>query len=1073
MAPLRVSKCLLAAVAASACFVAEGKEGFRGARDNSVSCRDGYIMEETVCVKTLMEIPKAICKTGVLEGSSCVEYYSAHKECRNGFKLDGNRCSKLEQTLPKASCPVGYDLEGLLCKTSKTIEPACPQGTVELSDGSETCAAYKSASKRCREGYTPTGRYHKVDEGVSQCIKTESVMAVEGCTKGYSLKSGGGMCELVTTLTPLCPNGSKENGNGRCLIEKAAAMKCPPEYQMTTKEIKDGEVQKLCAKEVFEEVVKSCEDGYTLSADKRLCEKSVPVAPVCSQLQMETKDGSRCAVYNRAEVFCEEADYTLRRGNTAAAERDSVCEKTVRLAASVVCSSDDYELRDSNCVKTIPAPMVCPADTKETDGGGVCESKVAAMAKCSEGYTMQLKGGEKMCVKVDSIEAKAACTKDFVLSTNGVFCQKRKECEPELVCKKGAREGNRCVVYTPVPSLSCPDGFAPNNNSCTKTVQRDCSYVEYKSECRDISPCYTKDCEEKQKAAAASSTDHAFSPSVASISERRLGRIGQYIRAQTFTPSGADTAKKICEKVSVKREKMCDKLVFAEATCPVGSKMHKGSGCMKADYYDREIECPEGQFDSTTNRCVKTWMKPAVFSCPDGFSAEHQDMSTNNKHHRRPLLGLFHQDDEPQNDKKKPVSSSSPFTCVRATSVGASYHCEDKDRILEPITHLCSKTLPKVCQGGQCTRQVAVLADMQCPSGFVLSPHPEDSRVSNCLKIETTTAAYKCKTPKVLTAENMCAEYTPKQCPGGGKCEKTVWSPVKVACGEGLNLLEAVTSHSHRRKRLFASPSAGGEFSGSHAHGSSTDAAHYHGPESMCVKVVFEPIKYVCSKGEQKGDKCVKLVDKRCNGKDGLCTKTLSKNVSFSCPDSYVRVSTYDSNSNSAPLVSYGRSRTGGFALTDKKQKKRNAPVGIQCVRHRTDDFERFCKEGGAKLSDKGCSMYFKKACPDNNCVQLVQAFPKLRCDEGFELFDSDSSSSEGGSSRHYKRRAHKDEQISMCNAWVFEESLMKCHKGEQTDEKQKCKKAVPVKFVCPDGATSSGGKCVVKMYEKPMRVIA
>eukprot|EP00922_Rhytidocystis_sp_ex-Travisia-forbesii_P024212 GHVS01035569.1.p1 GENE.GHVS01035569.1~~GHVS01035569.1.p1 ORF type:complete len:936 (+),score=75.25 GHVS01035569.1:213-3020(+) len=749
----------------------------RSGLEPSYMCPDGLKMEGTFCVETLVTEPKAICSTGFLDGGDCVHYYSATKECPPDYEMMGEKCVKFEEMVPTTSCREGYHLDGLRCSSKKNIEPQCPRGTVDL-DG-DKCAMYHGASKRCPPGFVASGGYHK-GAGGSQCVKTNVEAPSETCTKGYSLADGGGSCELVKTVEPMCPHGSKDEGD-KCAVHKAAELRCKPEYTLISG-------RKECTRIMIEKPQVLCAAGYVLNGN--ICEKSVPVPPVCSSGQKELLDG-RCGVFHDAKPQCPETFGLSYAGGKR------VCKKAVRVAAAVVCS-EGYGVEDSNCVKTVKSPMVCPSGSSAAGEG--CEVMSPASVKCAEGYQMTGSYPRK-CFRTDRVEAKAACTKKFVLSDKPGICEKRKVCDPVYVCKTGARDGDKCVEYRNVaPSYTCPESFAMEGRRCMQKISKDCSVVEYKTECHDVPACYTKECEEKAAA------------------ERRLtGLVGR------FRIAAPENKSSLCEKVAITHPKSCEKVLFADprTECPIDSSP-QGTGCRTASYHMPEPECPEGQFDETLNQCVKLRTKPAEYSCPDGYQKSVGD-------HRQ---------------------------CKKSVLDTVQHYC--KEGSLK--RSMCSNSVDKICEGGLCERKVAVLAEMQCPDGYHISTGQQEAGGSHgeCVMDETAVATYVCAEGELVDGMK-CAKYAPKVCPGGN-CERVVRSGVKHSCLDGFKIETAAHS-----RRIFSStpdesPKCVKSVSEPAEMVCSKELSVLVGskcvkyvekkcPGGQCQKVVHKPISYQCPEG--------------------------------------------------------------------------------------------------------------------------------------------------------------------------------------------------------------------------------
>eukprot|EP00922_Rhytidocystis_sp_ex-Travisia-forbesii_P024204 GHVS01035560.1.p1 GENE.GHVS01035560.1~~GHVS01035560.1.p1 ORF type:complete len:913 (-),score=130.78 GHVS01035560.1:333-3071(-) len=816
---------------------------------DSCQCPNGSTMEGTFCIRTIAEKPKAVCPSGSLHDGDCIHYSSPMKECPLDYERKGDKCFKFEQMVPTTSCAPGYTLDCNRCVAHKRLEPQCPKGSVVM--GGDKCAVYQNAMRKCPDGFTKSGGYHKGDVG-AKCVKQIALSPRETCCKGYSMKEGGGGCEFVKVVSPVCPNGSKDEG-GMCKIQEEAELRCKDDYIMLR-------ATKECMRMITQIPGVSCQDGYVLNG--RVCEKTLKVPAECAGGLEELADG-RCASYVNAKEMCAEG-FTLSYSSGKAE-----CTKAVRVAAVMVCG-EGYEVKDSRCVRTVASPMVCPEGSRFT--GSVCEVMYTADAHCHDGFEMT-GSQDKKCYRVDRIEAEAVCTNGFVVSDG--MCEKRKVCKPVFVCKKGARAGQKCVEHEFVdPHHVCPDGFVKEKKRCVQRVSKDCSTIGYKTECRELPPCYTKECEEKAAA-------------------RRLfsGRLRQ-VEAET-----------VCEKVAVKQHKTCDKVLFADlkTLCPEGATA-QGKGCIVASYSLPQPECPEGVYEEASGDCVRLLKKALVYSCADGFENAAGNHRQCNKvvvegvqHyckegslkgsmcfksvHKVCEGGVCERQEAVQAGMQCPNGyrlSRDRGTCVMHQSVEVVYECSKGELV---HSGMCAEYFLKVCPGGKCERMVVSAGKSFCPEGFVMNNrgrfNAHTGEDAECVKKVFEAAEMVCsKYAHSVLVGSYCVKYVEKKCPGG-VCEIVSHKPVSYECPNGYREERDFDVHDNRAPLV--------------RHGGPNKKQKYRvQPKQIkCVADEHADFEYVCSRGHVEDNRCVTYLRKSCPNDD--CEVTLSARPEHRCEEGFSR----------------------------------------------------------------------------------------------------------------------------------------------------------------------------------------
>lgn len=826
-------------------------------------CTEGFSLKSSLCVKTVTSPLEQTCEEGRLEGGNCVSLFNVIRDCPAGFSLyNSETCVSVDDVVATADCPENYVLEGVQCvrRSDRVLE--CPPGSVPTREQGRdnNCVTVYSANERCSSGY------HQVGTGIGRrffqngffqgyCEKIECLDVNQECPPGSVLKNSG--CESVKRVDPVCPSGTKAK-DGQCLQSYKAEFRCPEGFEIENPtSFKKDHTHPVCKKTETAEVHIKCADGFSLNADKK-CVKYISIPLGCTAgMHEDPSTPDRCVASRPATVHCPEG-YVVEQNEAGS----PMCRQTSRIAAAVICEGG-FELENGRCVKVEPAPMVCP-QAATVDDAGNCILEKATSYRGSGDFNLV---NQTECTKTDTVEAEATCYNDFVLAEQGNYCKKREVCDPVPVCEKGYREGDSCVVYHQVESVyACPDGFEKEEvmrgllvPRCVQAVMKDCSTVEYVWECRDMPPCFEKECPPPPP---------------------ELGQGGARALTGFFRKPQTEDGK-ICEKVAVSAQKHCEDFLHADPipVCPAGA-VAQGKRCMMKKNVAPTLQCPEGELDEDKKECFKVWKKPAVYTCPEGYEKDKL------------------------NQHKRYVGLNTVEMCQRTISQTSERFCAGEGWTMHDETH-CHKEVPRVCEYNQCERRVAVLADFQCPEGFHL--YGVEDEVHDCRRDEEHTPTYACDGEGEVLEGQVCRRYADKECQSGlsarNKCERKVCGQVTKECEEGFDL--ATSTHNHT---LGASDDT-------HSHGRFGPHSHVE----QCRRYVQRPPDYFCSKTQAvvNGEMCEEYVDKCCP--NGKCTVISTTAVKRTCPSGYTKqLIGYDSRSFSF----FGLTEVGRFGRKDNRSNQ-------------------------------------------------------------------------------------------------------------------------------------------------------
>eukprot|EP00745_Piridium_sociabile_P032885 TRINITY_DN56196_c0_g1_i1.p1 TRINITY_DN56196_c0_g1~~TRINITY_DN56196_c0_g1_i1.p1 ORF type:complete len:562 (-),score=92.18 TRINITY_DN56196_c0_g1_i1:351-2036(-) len=353
-------------------YVCDGDSILKGTSCQSIStapptCKEGFLANGEVCVKTRAVSPKASCPEGYSgRGNDCTRKISESPEyiCDSGFLLQGNRCVNSESLPIEYVCKGDYNLENNKCIKVIEAEPMakCPKDYVKNDDG---------------------------------CIKHHQSKPVATCPEHMELKGHKCYSEEVVAAAMVCSQGSYMQNN-QCVssTESENAWTCEKGYRL-----KEG----VCVKHHNDKALKRCPIGFEEDGNKCISKTTASAALQCGPGEELKHDGKCVPTRTRpADVVCPHG-YKMQRSKgakAAPASSSSVCVKEKYSDGTLSCNAG-FELKGKKCYaeEVVAASAECDGGLSK---GGSCMNMRTTKAKpsCEKGYTLK-KGS---CVKKVKVE---------------------------------------------------------------------------------------------------------------------------------------------------------------------------------------------------------------------------------------------------------------------------------------------------------------------------------------------------------------------------------------------------------------------------------------------------------------------------------------------------------------------------------------------------------------------------------------------------------------------------------------------------------------------------------------------
>ena len=220
-----------------------------------------------------------------------------------GYKL----VDETDYGTPVYSCNSGYTLHGTVCRSESRTVKSCPSG---YTDTGSDCVA-KTATYNC-SSYDSSYKYNASNK---TCVKTTINYS---CEKGNLVNTN--QCE-IKKYDYTCPVGMVKEGTGKDAVCKKYTYYCNPNTDSITYTLNGSK----CTANVKVKVA-SCDNGYTLSDDKKTCVKNTEeTVYTCNHLDGYTLQGNKCTKVINTEIITYSCPDTYTLNND-----DKKCYKTAR-----------------------------------------------------------------------------------------------------------------------------------------------------------------------------------------------------------------------------------------------------------------------------------------------------------------------------------------------------------------------------------------------------------------------------------------------------------------------------------------------------------------------------------------------------------------------------------------------------------------------------------------------------------------------------------------------------------------------------------------------------------------------
>lgn len=597
--------------------------------DFSLKCPSGYTLDKNACVKTDVIPNTQGCPTGyAFNGSTnlCSKtiVIGAAESCLEGYSVINNVCQK-NITAPITSCDSGFEEKNGRCYKVLAITKTCPTG---YTNNSGTCEYVDTVAKseRCPDTYVLNGNNdceRTLEVDAYQSCTTDGFNIVNGvcekvieaefstCLSGYDLVNGE--CYLVTDKQDFCPDGYRLSAD-ESICEKTAIVEstqvCPDEWE---------NLGTHCEWRHSYAAEATCPSGYLLNNAR--CEQFVTEKVNECQPNQINHDNDTCGIYNYVSPSCppgttfnNDACYVE---NTVAKNR---CE-------------DGFIYSSGSCYEVVNKEQTCP--------NGMILDEIAGQPSCKEVVSIL------SCPNGFSDNGSGKCAKDGLLATEKDYCP-----DGATWVSTGAGWG-QCQISENNITLSetiqyCPDGYNKvSQESCFNTCPKD-SQMNGEGTCDSIDLVKTS-----QKACLTGTMVNGTCWTILGSEKGETGYQCEIGYENTEHPTNLDINvslgySNICSKVEtsnainycasdfgVKGDLCARDIVLKSKDCQTGSSLGTDGQCHLIN--TKEVQCNSfpasvsgaeiktRTFDKATQRCLITYEYEhhSDYICPVGFSQVH------------------------------------------------------------------------------------------------------------------------------------------------------------------------------------------------------------------------------------------------------------------------------------------------------------------------------------------------------------------------------------------------------------------------------------------------------------------
>ena len=373
-----------------------------------------------------------------------------------------------------------------------------------------------------------------------------------------------------------------------------------------------------CLDENIQEPFAVCPDGFSLTADRKHCVRTLTSTPTigCEKDFIFAGGGCKDNLPDDGAAICL-PDYIYDHDK-------NICEKYEQIALTYACDNGfTYDDDKKACLRAIVEEGIawCPGDHKISQDGTTCIKTTISefVEQCPAGYILQADG---MCLKELSVAPTVSCPVGFSLNAER-NCEKMEEHNANISCPKNYTfDGEHCVFEDHKSVETCKAGYQLLTGGCYLT-----SYADY--ECpagynltreNDELVCKLQRVLTSTVNCLVGYVDLSVPTCRNQDTAEEIGEQNLYCKpyvdhAGNYITGKFDSNIKKCVHVNTfdaqeyRKECPGDFIEFGEQLCR--SVISDNSNIICANNYS---------FDSDTNYCVRTLKLSVVYSCFDGFS---------------------------------------------------------------------------------------------------------------------------------------------------------------------------------------------------------------------------------------------------------------------------------------------------------------------------------------------------------------------------------------------------------------------------------------------------------------------
>ncbi|KAF8822946.1 oocyst wall protein OWP3 [Cardiosporidium cionae] len=551
-------------------------------RPAHVTCPDGTVIRENVCLDPQVIPPTNICE----DGSDPSENVCVKKEEQPSLEVCPEKSILRERIIVwEPVSAVNLERDNSMAEQNTNVSPL--QGLLTNGDNSPVFSSNPQGREQIdhvRDDQHDRDRLFNKVSLISQDDRDERMLSVinqnvnvektsHSPDKNYhrerkSSNVATGTGNIITSVVKECYSTNSYK----------AKQLCPANH------ILDGDV---CRHQLVERVDMHCEEGYYIDERSHSCIKEVPSNPVYF-----CEEGYYLESHQCVKIEMHPPSSRCRDGYTYDAE-EKMCIKIIKEAPHITCTESDALFDGENCEVRLSAPI---------------------QIRCDNGTMIN-----DVCVERHIIPSKPVCLEGYNLDKERFRCTTFNVAPVKFACQDDDQlmDQNQCLESKTYPTeLQCPASFTRENNICKKET-----VMQMKVQCPENYTLMGTECVTHTEKPANLQCEHGFT----------LANNGDFGEKTCEAVDTIPPATRCATGGFFEKEGKCIRQVKRPgiATCP-HDDVYEGSRCVHISVTTPSLECPLNMYlDATGTLCSPTL---TANKAEDFEKIENDDSNSANEH---------------------------------------------------------------------------------------------------------------------------------------------------------------------------------------------------------------------------------------------------------------------------------------------------------------------------------------------------------------------------------------------------------------------------------------------------------